>query len=267
MGAPHGLSPLGRAGAPGKPALKPPVRVTRELAKLEQAIGGRDALVAALSHAPKSRDLAYVLGLVGDPRETDTPLAELCARGGITAGELIDAYKSGELNRAQAVAAHAVGAQLGAVAADTMRRALPEEVVCDRCAGTGTFVAEPSKKVPNPEPEPCTLCQATGRRTLEGDLEHKKLALDMGHLLVKGGGVNVQVHQQTNLLVGNAGGALERLQAATDQILYGEGGEDLARLGAPSSPDVVDAEVLDSADRAEDDDSQLEDEWRGSPHP
>lgn len=272
IGATHGLSPLGRTSKGlQKPVPKPPVLVTRELAKLEQAIGGRDALVAALSHAPKSRDLVYVLGLIGDPGEANTPLAQLCARGGITAGELIDAYKSGELNRAQAVAAKEIGAKLGEVAADTMRRALPEEVVCDHCEGTGTYVPEPTKKVPNPEPTPCKPCGATGRRMLQGDVEHKKLALEMGHLLVKGGGVNVQVNQQTNLLVGNAGGALERLQAATDQILYGEGGEELGQMGgrvvdqAPPPAGVVEAEVLDSP--AEPDEAQLEDEWTGDPIP
>jgi len=202
----------------------PPALVVESLAAVEEALGGRDRIVAALAHAPKSRDLDYLLGLIGDPRTATESLAALCAQGGITPGELIEAYKSGEIARAQALATQKVGAKLAAVAADTMDRALPQDATCHHCEGTGMITPEPTKKKPNPAPEKCEACRGTGTLTREGDLEHKKLALEMGKLLSKGGGVNVAVNQQLNAVVGaSAGGSLERLQAATDAILYGAG--------------------------------------------
>lgn len=239
-----------------------PPLVGQQLAKLEEAIGGRDALVAALSHAPKSKDLSYLLGLIGDPQRAGESLADLCATGGITAGELIEAYKSGELNRAAALGAREVGAGLQQVVKDTMEKAAPHEGPCSYCQGLGQVTPEPTKKVPNPEPGPCEACKGAGRLLYPGDLEHKKLALDMGRMLSgKGGGVNVQVNQQVGVMVGTAGGALEKLQAATDQILYGDGltGVDPSRSapGAPG-PEAVEAELVDGED------APIEDtDWRG----
>lgn len=238
----------------------PPALVAQALEALEQEIGGRDALVAALSHAPRSKDIQYVLGLVGDPRSKSRPLADLCAQGGITAGELIQAYSAGEIARAQALATAKVGAQLAEVAADTMRMALPREQTCQVCGGTGTFVAEPSKKVPNPNPLPCTACDQSGKITAEGDVEHKKLALEMGRLLQKGGGgISLNVNQQVGVQVGSAGGALEKLQAATDAILYGEG-------PLPQAAGVVEAEVLESSPSIVSDGPMEDGDWRDALH-
>lgn len=241
----------------------PPARVTEQLALLEEAIGGRDALVAALSHAPKSRDLTLILGLVGNPLEAKTPLAVLCAEGGITAGELIEAYRAGELHRAQALAIAKVGQHLPAVAEDTMRLALPHCVTCGTCRGTGSWTPEPTKKQPNPAPEPCELCTGTGQLTLGGDLDHKKLALEMGKLLPKGGGgLSIAVNQQLGISFGSAGGALEKLQAATDQILYGE-----APPVSLSSPATLDAEVLESSPEIAAEEAILEGDWRSEVYP
>lgn len=215
----------------------PPALVAASLAQIEAAIGGRAPLVAALAYAPKSRDLDYLVGLIGDPEHTALPLADLCAMGGITAGELLDAYKSGELNRAQAVGTVTIGQQLPHVIADTFARALPSEGVCSTCAGLGTTCADPSKKQPNPEPQQCGACKGTGRLMYAGDIEHKKLALDMGKMVSKGGpAVAIQMNQHLGVSFGTAGGALEKLQAATDKLLYSD---------EPVS--VVEAEVVEEA--------------------
>lgn len=248
---------------------KPPALVATSLDDLEQAIGGREALVAALMHAPKSAGIDYLLGLIGTPplvglppmgvlngRHPTASLATLCAQGGITPGELMAAYRSGVLAKAQTLALHQVGQQLAAVTEDTMRRALPQTGQCDACDGTGTVVPEPSKKNPNPHPEPCRACKGTGTRTVQGDLEHKKLALDMGKMLPKSGGVNIAVNQQQNTFVGGAaGGALERMQAATDAILYG--------AGDPAPEGIIDLEPVEGTEADPPTDAAvLEGDWR-----
>lgn len=236
---------------------KPAALVTRSLATLERELGGRNALVAALAHAPKSRDLEYVLGLVGDPSFSALPLAEICAMGGITPGELLDGYKAGQLQRAHALSAKLVGEQLPGVVADTLRLAQPHEDTCHGCQGTGSVTPEPSKREPNPRPQPCPLCAGSGVLIYAGDLDHKKLALELGRLTSKHGGVSVQVDARSAHVYGGgggeaAGGTLEQLQLATDRILYGGGPGVLHPRGDLALPSAVDAELIEEQDQEQD---------------
>lgn len=212
------------AGGLQRSVVAPPALVTTSLAKFEESLGGRDVLLAGLAHAPRTKDLDYVVGLVGDPQHARVPLAMLCAMGGITAGELLDAYKAGELARGQALGAKFIGDGLPAVIQDTFKRAAPYEATCYQCQGTGTIVPEPTDDQPNPDPVDCPLCAHTGVLTYQGDLEHKKLALELGRMLQKAGGVNVNVSQKVAQIGGaSVGGSLEALQRATDDVLYGGG--------------------------------------------
>ncbi len=229
---------------------QPPALVTSSLAKIEQAIGGREALVAALAHAPK--DFDYVVGLIGNPQRAHSSLADLCAMGGIRAGELIEAYKAGEINRAQALALSKVGERLAEVAEDVMRLSIPHEITCSACYGEGQVTPQPTKKVPDPQPETCGVCRGTGILVKEGDVEHKKLALDLGKLLPKGAGMSISMQQNVaNFTGSSAGGALEQMQAATDAILYGDG------VMPPEA--VVEAEVLEVE---QEDTAVIEGDWR-----
>lgn len=235
-------------------AKAPAPLVVQSLQRIEQEVGGRQALVAALLHAPRSKDLDFMLGLIGDPTQASTALADLCAVGGITPGELLTAYKAGMLAGAQVLATRAIGERLPAVVSDVMRRAADYEDDCPMCQGLSQVVPEPSEAEPNPEPVDCPMCQHTGRLRYDGSLEHAKLALSMGRMIDKGGGVNVQVNSQQNNYGGAAaGGSLERLQAATDRILYGS--------GADASTAIVDAEASEVPDAPE------EDATDGSPTP
>lgn len=244
------------------PTLPAPL-ITDALAGLERALGGRDALVAALAHAPKSKSVDYLLGLLGDPGRTTESLAQLCATGGITAGELIDAYKAGQLNRAQAISLKDMDTALPKVVTDTIRMALPHQVTCPICDGAKKIPGTRTRREPNPPDEPCVACNQTGQQQLDGDLEHKKLVLELTQMTAKGGGVNVNVSQQTALVFGGAaGGALERLQLATDQILYGDGANQ-PPLPEPTqaayTEEAIDAEVV-VAPAAE---ASLEVDWQG----
>lgn len=217
----------------------PPALVTTSLAKFEESLGGREVLLAGLAHAPRTKDLDYVVGLLGDPDNRRVPLALLLAQGGITAGEVLDAYKAGELNRGQAGAAKFIGEGLPGVVADTFKRAAPYVAVCYQCQGTTQITPEPSEADPNPEPVDCPLCAGKGELLYQGDLEHKKLALEIGKLLSKGGGVQVAVNQQVGVGGAAVGGSLEALQRATDDLLYGGKGE------------VLDAQILQAEEAEE----------------
>lgn len=241
-----------------RPLPEPPALVAATLAEIEKAVGGRDALVAALAYAPKGKDASYVLGIIGDPRNSARSLAQCCAMGGITPGELLTLYKAGAVHCAQALSTKLVAQELPGVVADTLRKAVPHEGICPTCEGLTTVVASPTKRVSNPEPQTCPSCKGKGVVPVDGEIEHKKLALELGQLTSKGAGVNLTVNQQNNSF-GGVGGALEHLQAASDRILYGEG--------------IVEAEVLDAVTVEEQAvapapfDTQIDGDWREDRQP
>lgn len=223
----------------------------QSLALIEKTLGGREALVAALSHAPKSRDLDYLLGLIGDPSQARVPLGHLCAQGGVTPGELLAAWRSGEILRGHVLATKQIVEALPGVVADVVKRAAPYEDTCTGCQGTGAVTPEPTKKVPNPAPAPCPACLGGGVLTFDADLDRAKLVLDLAQLTPKSPGVVID-NRQAHLHGGggaSAGGTLEALMAASDRILYGE--VDDRPLAAPPAAPVappIDGEVLGGAD-------------------
>lgn len=219
----------------------------QSLALIEKTLGGREALVAALSHAPKSRDLEYLLGLIGDPTQAKIPLGHLCAQGGVTPGELLAAWKSGEILRSHVLATKQIVAALPAVVGDVLKKAAPYEDTCTSCLGTGSVVPEPSKESPTPEPVPCPACLGGGVLTFEADFDRAKLVLDLAQLTPKSAGILID-NRQVHLPGGggaSAGGTLEALMAASDQILYGAA-DDQPLQAAPAQP--VDGEVVGGAD-------------------
>lgn len=223
--------------------LFPPL-VTQQLQDIEKDLGGREAVVGMLALAPLTKDLRYVLGMLGDPRNNGQSLAEICALGNILPGALLKHLADAAMLRGKVKAAQKVGDGIAAVAEDVMRRAAPYEDTCNGgCAGIGTITPEPTKDEPNPSPEPCETCQGTGRLLYRPDLERQKLAIEMAQLLPKSGGINVAVQQNNHPGGGGVGatgfGLLERLQEVTDRILYGP------THPSEHSADATDAEIVE----------------------
>lgn len=206
-----------------KKAAQYPTLVVRELDTLEKQLGGRQALVSLLSLAPLTKDLQYVLGLLGDPQNQQLTLASICAQGNLLPGDLLKYLGAAALHRGQTIAKKTIGEHLPAVVADLMKKAAPYRNPCYGCQGTGSTTPEPTPDQPNPSPQPCETCNGVGELIYQPQLEVQRLAIEMGGLSQKGGGIAI-LNQQLNLpQAGSAGaGALEQLQSLTDQILYGE---------------------------------------------
>ena len=198
--------------------------VVQQLATLERDLGGRQELVGLLVLAPLNDDLRYMLGLLGDPTFGQKSLAEICATGNILPGALLTLLESAALLRGRVIAAQTIGKALPAVVQDVMERAAPYAAPCNAgCQGTGSITPDPTPEVPNPRPAPCEVCRGTGLLLYRPDIEHQKLALEMGEMLPKGGGILIQQNNGQGATAGSlGGGSLEQLQRLTDQILYGD---------------------------------------------
>lgn len=196
----------------------------REVAKLEQRIGGRDLLIGALATATLDKPGNRLLHMLADPANATAPLLELCRAAGMRPGQLIEAVSQG-LTAASHLEARVLVAQgTPAVVRDVMLKAAPRETTCYDCGGTMTKTADPTDEVPNPSPEPCPTCQGRGLLAHEADPEARKLALDLSGLLPKSGGISITNTQQlANVVAGGGSGDGDRLQEAMDQILFGGG--------------------------------------------
>lgn len=227
------------AGLAQRSAPKPlAVNAQAELARLELEFGGRQSLVQALTFAKQTKDVRYLLGLIADPDNNARSLADICHLGRVLPGELIAALASGSELRSQLLAKQHIARRLPTVVAEVMDKAAEYEDDCTECMGQGATTADPTAAEPNPSPEPCPTCQGGGKLRFPADKECRNLALEMGGLTAKGGGVQVN----TSVQVAQVGGGgsyegYERMQEAIDQILF----------GADSGVPAIDAEVVPNA--------------------
>lgn len=191
------------------------------LKRFEGELGGRDALVETLSHAPLSKDQQYIVGLLADPAYADASLADLCRRGNIKLPELWGLLRSAALAKASVKATLVVGQHLPAVVSDVMRRAQVHEEPCAYCEGTGTIVDEPTAEDPNPEPYRCPKCEGKGRFRHLPELDRQVVALKLGGLLKDGAGLTINNLNQA-FANPDAVGSYDQLLTAADQALEGE---------------------------------------------
>jgi len=197
-------------------------------------LGGRDGLLQVLAIGGQGGDLDTITTLLADPRYAGWSLRRICAKAGLTITELFTAYKSALLTRAQLASARVVARRLVGVVDDVMTRAQPHPVPCEACGGTGQTTLPPSAPDKRPEPMGCPTCQGKGTVTRLPDLDRQKVALELGQLLDRKGGISIQQNTLVAPPAAAAPGALEQLQIAVQEMLY------------PRAP-VVDAEPLPDA--------------------
>lgn len=200
--------------------------VVSELETLEEQLGGRQQIVGFLALAPLTPDLAYILGMLGDPQHARKTLAEICAHGNILPGQLLAEIERAAHLKGRVLSAQVISQRLPTVVADVMMKAAPYEGACGECLGTGSITPDPTPDNPNPTHNPCETCNGTGKLIYQPNLRHQELALEMGRVLPKSSGLQIIQNNQNQSSSGGGGGlgsgALEKLTQLTDKLLYGE---------------------------------------------
>jgi hypothetical protein len=197
------------------------------------ALGGRAALLETLQIANGSPEVDKVLRLLDDPTYWGWTLRRICALSGLTIADLFKAYKSALLVKAHLQATKIVVDALPTVVEDVMRRSQLHEVPCEACGGSGQLPTQAGASVA------CNICRGTGKLLKQPELDRQKVALELGQLLTKGGGISLTQQQNTLVAPGSSTtfgpGAIDQLQQAVAEILT-------PRARRPSV--VVDAQIV-----------------------
>lgn len=198
--------------------------VSQAVETFATALGGRQVLTDTLAIAATSPEVARVYTLLDDARYRGRSLRWICETAGLTVADLFKAFRQALLVKAHLEATRKIVADLPGVVEDVMQRARPMIATCRACRGTGTITAEPSPAVPNPEPRRCDPCEGTGKVITYPDLDRQKVALELGQLLSKGGGITLQqntlVAPAAPIAAGSGPGSFEALQAAVRSVLH-----------------------------------------------
>ena len=213
--------------------LQIPHRIREGIKEFEQQIGGRRALIEALSSADAAEDIAEILTILADPKYDTVSLAKLCAQAGISPGQLFGAFKKAALVRGQILGSLEAAKLVPTVVREIGKTCVPYDEPCERCNGAG-YIESGEEKV---SARACTACNGVGSIHHAGDHEQQRTILELTGLIQKGSGVAVNV-QTNNLLPqqGSVGGSLEQLQQAVSELIYTR----------PQNPSPVEAEVLPS---------------------
>jgi hypothetical protein len=220
-----------------------------------KAVGGRDQLADTLAIAGHGSEIERITTLLLDPRYASWSLARLCTMVGLTVADLFASYRKANIARAHVEASHIIAQKLPPVVLDVMTRATPQRRLCGACLGASADGQGP-----------CRVCDSTGYVQSEPDLDRQKLALELGQLLEKKGGLIVQQNNLAATLGATAAGSLEQLQQAVGDLLFGE--------RHPTPPDVIieaptrpdgDDEDPDDADDPDEEQPELPFEQPDSP--
>lgn len=213
---------------------------------IEEAIGGRDAVVGALAAGDLTEEQRYLFGLIADPRNDARSLGHICAKANYTLGSLLQLFKDAKLARAQIEAIAKVADELPVVAVDTMALAKIREEPCRACEGTGKITSE-IKATEDTEAatreDTCGVCIGSGKHTYTPSIERQKLALELGGLYrhASGSGVQMNVFQPPALALGGriTAGYLKDMRAGTDRLLYP------GRDAGIDTSEAIDVEVVE----------------------
>lgn len=161
------------------------------LATLEEAYGGREAIVEQLSGLSDPR-AQRVVALLVDPQWSGKSLADLCRTTGIAHSTMLMLLREGSVTRAVA-SAHV-----------QFQRRLPEVVDKISEAAVGGLVPCPctigGQVAVNKD---CSKCRGTGMMYTNPSLPHQELVLDVLGVTPKSGPmVQTNVNVQQNVAVG-----------------------------------------------------------------
>lgn len=164
-------------------------RTTRTiLDRLEDSVGGRENFIDTLGLQTLDKKQEHFLRLLCDPARARHSILTIARDAGLLPVQVLDMYRKASFVKAEALAMGHLQEKMLDIVEDLTSKSVDAKIDCPRCWGEG-FESEGVK---------CAVCLGRGQIMRPSDLDHQKVALEVGGLLKKGPGVAVQVNQQVN---------------------------------------------------------------------
>jgi len=202
-------------------------KVRESLASFEHAVGGREALVAALQAQVLSDPHEAFVRILADPRRGIDSLASIAASVGIAPGTVIELFRSGAMARAHAIAVDRMARAVPGVVEDVAKKSVDRFVACPSCLGEGTTVEGGNV---------CPTCRGKGEVAREADFDRQRLFFESAGLLKKGGGQQVQVNVQQQVGI-QAGSLLSRVIKGVPEATFTVSPESVTDVEAEDAQD------------------------------
>jgi hypothetical protein len=155
----------------------------------EDSVGGRQALVEALSLSSLDKKQEHLLHLLSDPAREHDGLATIARDAGINPGQILDLFRNAAFAKAHAISLGKLSESLPNIMDDLISKSVDAEVQCPECRGEQLG-----------ESQTCFTCHGRGTIMRSSDIDRQKVALEVSSLLKKGGGVNVNVNQAVGIV-------------------------------------------------------------------
>jgi hypothetical protein len=172
-------------------------------------MGGRDAMVDILALAPLDKKQEHFLRLLADPMRSGDSLATIVRDAGLLPNQVLSLFREASFTKAHIISMGQLAERVPAIVKDLADKSLDAVIECPDCLGT----------LEGDHGEACMTCHGRGTVMRPGDLDHKKVALELGGLLKKGPGAVVNV-QQNNIATTAPGGYFSRFVKSTDADAY-----------------------------------------------
>lgn len=196
-----------------------PLAIRSAIHAFEVAIGGRAALIEALSTGESDDQVSAVLDILGDPANDRHALSKLCAQAGISPGQLFAAFDRATIVRARILAKLEAANAVPTVAKEVARTALPHDTICGAC--NGERVLHKTDRLGKPLEVPCGACNGVGTLRKDGDPDQQQKIFELTGLL-RSGSAGMTISQQVlapSFNGSSSTGTLEQLQQAVNTLL------------------------------------------------
>lgn len=179
------------------------------LANFEDAVGGRDVLIETLQLSTLDKKQEHFLRILSDPARQNDTLSIIARDSDILPSQVIELFRHASFAKAHAIAQAQLSEAIPSIMRDITDKSVDADIDCPTCMGVPPLEGQ------------CLSCNGRGWILRPSDLDRQKIALEVGGLLKKGGGVNVQVNQQVGMISPNS--FFSKYVKTSDEAAYNVG--------------------------------------------
>jgi len=179
------------------------------LDRLEENIGGREALVDTIGLASLDKKQEHFLRLLCDPARAHDSLVTIARDSGLLPTNIMALFRDAAFAKAHTLAMGQLSEAVPAIVKDITDKSVDAKIECPNCFGEG-FIDEGVK---------CGQCSGRGQVMRTSDIDRQKIALEAAGVLRKGPGVSVNVQQNVGVSTGGAT-LFSKYVKASDETAY-----------------------------------------------